>query len=616
MAAEDDSLSESPEFEKIDVDGIIDGKNDVSDIVRDFVDSGDKDNTISEEEILATPEIRRIGDDLDKKVSDEEKAIEKSKKRIQGDPRFLTDEYLKEVVMGFLKGFRKKRPVRLKQTHEVIEVEYAFYDQRIREIIPRNNAYIAINFKDIVEYRNQILDKESVDKLIFTMQHKPYKVRKMFTELMRERFRDIEMMPNHEEDYSKVHYLNLLQVGFTNFDDRITPLNALRTQLLSKFITTEGVISQFDDMPRVKVMQSVWECKDCGRIYTQRGSRQPLKCIEPECTSRAFEQDLSLQKGEDYLDIRLTQQYSGTQKNNTVDRYVRIAGTALVDYVLKNISPGQIAVINGVVTLGEKINKKGEDDDNSDIEIDAFAVEQKNNINVFEHDERFVNIVRDYVTPKNIRKHVEKLKRSICSHIYGHEPIKEAVLLQMIGTYARKRNNGTREKGDLNILVCGPSGSGKSDIGEFIQNVVVHSMKAGTERSTSAAGLTTFVDRNQKTNKPSISLGVLPMVDMKGIAIIEEINRRAKKDLAEFANATDDNQQILVNKGGFHSIIYSRCPIYATANSLDNNGMWNRAETVSNQTRLEQFLLQRMDLVFVTHLNLDKEVQGQADVPC
>lgn len=558
-------------------------------------------------ECIEKEEVEKIEENLEKKSNDEKDEIEKSKHRLDSK-KTLTLDYLKEVVFNFLTHFKKKIFVRSKQTKEVVEKEVVWYEYQTKKILQNKNPFIVVNFKDLVTFRSQILDKESISRVIYKLTNDPYLVRNIFTDCFKKIFDKV-----HKEELEEQHNLlamNLakkIQVGFNNFMEKPIQLNTLRSEHLSKFVTVEGVISQFDEVSRTRTITSYWQCDSCGREYEQKGARRPSKCISKDCASRSFNRDLKREVVEDVLDIQLTQQFGGIQKNSTVSRFVTIVGKSLVDHVLNNISPGQIAVINGVVTLAEHPFSGKETEDVSDIELDAFTIEQKNNVNIFDYDERLLNIVKDYINEQNIDAHVQKLQRSICPHIYKQEPIKQAVLLLLVGTNPRIRPDGTRTKGDINILNLGNSGIAKSDYGVLIQMVVPHSMKAGTKSSTSAAGLTSFVDKNPKTGKSMIALGVLALVDLKGVAIIEEINRRDKKDLHEFATATDDNQQIYVNKGGFHTVIYSRCPIYATANSLKNNGIWDDSKTIEEQTNIDRFILSRMDIIFVSHADRTRE---------
>lgn len=574
-------------FESIDIDKLIEQKNNIYDIVSEESEESEDDivienNPLPPEAIVDNPPLPYI----------EKKGT-------------YSIEYLKEIVNDFLKHYKRQTFLqRLKEdgskTTVIESVDIIWYEYKIEEIhLKKIDPLLIIDVKTLVEYQDKIMDKDSISHILYMIGNRPYEIRKIFTECVSDMY--LEKYKKEDKVYK------MLQIGFNNFqqEGKITQLNELRSQLLSKYITTEGVISQYDESPHIRVIESVWKCDDCNRLYTQKGGRKPMKCLNKECTSRSFTQEHGTNKSDDFMYIRVTQQFNGLAKNNTIDRYIKISGTALVNYTLNNISPGQVAIINGVVVLEEKLNPK-DSEDIADIEIDAFSIEQKNNINVFEYDERLLNIVKDYINDSNIHLHYEKLKRSICAHLYKQDVLKEAILLLLVGTNPRIRPDGTRIKGDINVLALGDPGVGKSDASIFILAASPESMIAGTKGSTSVTGLTSFVGTNPKTGKSNISVGILGLVDRRGVAIIEEFNRRNKSDLFEFSSATDDNQVILVNKGGFHSIIYSRCPIYATANSLHNNGVWDDSQTVSKQTGIDAFILSRMDLILVTRLEKDK----------
>lgn len=52
-----------------------------------------------------------------------------------------------------------------------------------------------------------------------------------------------------------------------------------------------------------------------------------------------------------------------------------------------------------------------------------------------------------------------KLARSIAPEIYGHEDIKKALLLQLVGGVTRKLPDGMRIRGDINICLMGKGSS-------------------------------------------------------------------------------------------------------------------------------------------------------------
>lgn len=48
-----------------------------------------------------------------------------------------------------------------------------------------------------------------------------------------------------------------------------------------------------------------------------------------------------------------------------------------------------------------------------------------------------------------------KLARSIAPEIYGHEDVKKALLLQLVGGVTRKLPDGMRIRGDINVCLMG-----------------------------------------------------------------------------------------------------------------------------------------------------------------
>ena len=143
--------------------------------------------------------------------------------------------------------------------------------RKIKDIYHKNNPFLIINFKDLLDYQeNQIIDKESVSRLIYLLTNKPY--HSFFTENVKE----IDVQRHLGQLCSPDLYRHI-QIGFTQFQEKPTQLNELRAHYLSRFGTFEGVISQFDEKPLVRVIQSVWECDDCRKIYVNKGAKQPTK---------------------------------------------------------------------------------------------------------------------------------------------------------------------------------------------------------------------------------------------------------------------------------------------------------------------------------------------------
>ncbi|MAG20407.1 hypothetical protein CL618_03170 [archaeon] len=82
----------------------------------------------------------------------------------------------------------------------------------------------------------------------------------------------------------------------------------------------------------------------------------------------------------------------------------------------------------------------------------------------------------------------ERLLKSIAPSIYGHNDIKEALILQLVGGVQKEREDGIKTRGDMHILLIGDPGAGKSALLSFISKIAPKG-RLVSGKGVSSAGL-------------------------------------------------------------------------------------------------------------------------------
>ncbi|KAJ3050753.1 Mcm2-7 hexameric complex component [Rhizophlyctis rosea] len=370
----------------------------------------------------------------------------------------------------------------------------------------------------------------------------------------------------------------------------------VKGELVGGLATVRGIVTRVSNV-KPQAMVLGLSCDKCGAEIFQEVASQattPLsECPSEECKKNKSKGKLYMQTRASKLipfqEIKL-QELTDQVPIGHIPRYMTVH---LVGDLTRTVSPGDSVFISGIFLpipyTGFKALRAGLI---TDTYLEAHHVVQlKKQYSQMELTPEVFQQIEELRYDTNL---YSKLARSIAPEIYGHEDVKKALLLLLVGASTKETKDKMKIRGDINICLMGDPGVAKSQLLKQICKIAPRGVYT-TGRGSSGVGLTASVTKDPVTEEMVLEGGALVLAD-NGIACIDEFDKMDEDDRTAIHEVMEQ-QTISISKAGITTTLNARTSILAAANP--QYGRYNINRRVAENINLPAALLSRFDLLFL-----------------
>ncbi len=365
----------------------------------------------------------------------------------------------------------------------------------------------------------------------------------------------------------------------------------VRSKHIGKLHRIDGVVRQKSDV-RPLVTTAKFECPSCGNVMVilqlDASFKEPTKC---GCGRKGKFRMISkeLCDAQRVVLEEIPEEIEGGAQPKRMNVFLK--NDLVSPFTEKKTNPGSKVMVTGMVKEVPVFLKTGGQSTRFDLIIESNQVEpigeEFSELSLSPEEEQKIKEISQ--SPRR----QAMLIQSLAPSIYGHERIKESLLLQMVGGVRKTRNDGVVTRGDMHILLIGDPGSGKSQLLKRIQKIAPK-VRFVSGKGASGAGLSAAVVKDEFLQGWSLEAGALVLAN-KGMLLLDELDKMSKDDASALHEGLEQ-QTISIAKANIQATLVCETTVLAAANP--KFGRFDPYEPVAKQIELPSTLINRFDLIF------------------
>ncbi|XP_061560243.1 DNA replication licensing factor MCM3 [Phycodurus eques] len=465
--------------------------------------------------------------------------------------------------------------------------DQGIYQSKVCDMISENKSRLIVNMNDL-RRRNDARAAKLMSNA--------------FEELMAFQLALKDSVASVDATYAKQHEEFHIGLEGSFGSKHVTP-RTLTSRLLGSMVCVEGIITKCS-LVRPKVVRSVHYCpatnKTMERKYTDLTSLDafPSSAIYPtkDEENNPLETEFGLSIYKDHQTITVQEM----PEKAPAGQLPRSVDIILDDDLVDVVKPGdRVQVIGTYRCLPGK--KGGFTSGTFRTIMIACHVKQlsKEASPSFNADD--ISKIRNFCRSRSVNV-FDQLSRSLAPSIHGHEYIKKAILCMLLGGVEKVLENGSRIRGDINILLIGDPSVAKSQLLRYVLHTAPRAIPT-TGRGSTGVGLTAAVTTDQETGERRLEAGAMVLAD-RGVVCIDEFDKMSDMDRTAIHEVMEQGR-VTIAKAGIHARLNARCSVLAAANPV--YGRYDQYKTPMENIGLQDSLLSRFDLLFIVLDQMDPE---------